>query len=371
MFSRRQLLEVMTQFWDNHFSTDINKTINVTWEANETDQFRQNALGKFRDLLDVSTTSPAMMVYLDNAESFFAEPNENYARELMELHTMGVDGGYTQRDVEQVAKAFTGWGVQTNAFFFNPSNHDSTQKTVLGNTLAAGRGIEDGRQVLDILTAHPSTARFICKKLIQAFVADTPPQSLWDSCRATFTSSEGDIGDVVRVILTSPEFGSAQYLRGKVKTPLELIASFVRATDATTSASDLTNPMGDMGMRVYEKDEPTGWSETGDDWINSNLLLERTSWVNDVVRRTPAAGRTTVSLKSFFSGNGYETAEGIVGFLFGLSLHYEFTDLDRQVALDILSPSGQAAFDFNAPEADIRLQRLVGTVFSYPGYQVQ
>src|SRR4051812_9131210 len=185
---------------------------------------RPHALGKFHDLLLATAKSPAMLVYLDNRlSSSIRGINENYARELLELHTLGVDGGYTQHDVIEVARALTGWTIQRKpdltVFAFRRDQHDTGTKTVLGHTLPAGRGIEDGEEVLDILARHPSTARYIALKLARRLVSDEPPPALVNRAAETFVRTDGDIAKVVRTIVTSPEFFSRAAFRAKVKTP--------------------------------------------------------------------------------------------------------------------------------------------------------
>ena len=369
IYSRRQLLEVLTEFWDNHFNTDINKTQVVAYEVNENALFRQRALGRFRDLLDASATSPAMLVYLDQVSSLRAQPNENYARELMELHTLSVDGGYTQTDVEQVARAFTGWTVRNGQFFFDPANHDGGQKTVLGQTLPAGRGIEDGNQVLDILAAHPSTARFICTKLSRLLVSDTPPASLVSRCVGEYQATGGQIGALVRIIVRSPEFGDPSVFRGKVRTPAEMAVFWPRAFGATSDASGLLTPLVDMGMKLFENPVPTGWSEIGDDWINSNLLLQRVRHVNRLARNQIPG--TAVDLRGFFTRNDQTTADGIAGFLLQQLFQSDFSPLDYSTAVGVLTDGGTRPFSLNQADADARLQRLVATVLSFPGGQYQ
>jgi uncharacterized protein (DUF1800 family) len=371
IYSRRQLREVMTQFWDNHFNTDVNKPTSVAYELAENNLFRQNALSSFRNLLQVSATSPAMLLYLDNASSLRADPNENYARELLELHTMGVDGGYTQNDVVNVARIFTGWTVQNGQFFFNPAQHDVGAKIVLGQPFPAGGGVDEGGRLLDILANHPSTARFICTKLSRVFVSDMPPPSLVSRCIGSFLSSRGQMGTVVETILRSPEFADPVYFRAKVKTPLELVVAVARNLNAATDANDLLQPMRDLGMRLFENPVPTGWSETGDDWTNANAILQRTRFVNDVAYATPGGGATAVDMRQFFISAGYTTADGIVGFLLQMVFHHDYTPQERDVALAILTNNGTEVFDINAPNADARLRRLVATVFSFPGYQFQ
>jgi uncharacterized protein (DUF1800 family) len=205
--------------------------------------------------------------------------NENYARELMELHTLGVDGGYTQQDIAEVARAFTGWTMQPrqgSGFMFVPLMHDSGEKRVLGRTIEAGGGVEDGLQVLDLLAAHPSTARFLSRKLVERFVSDAPPQSLVDRAAARFVATRGDLREVTRTIITSPEFFAADAYRAKLKTPLEFVASALRATGAEVrSALPLSRQLRDMGMPPYFCQPPTGYDEAGAAWVSSGALVSR------------------------------------------------------------------------------------------------
>ena len=300
-FSERQLQEVMVDFWFNHFNVFAGKdNARLMLTVYERDVIRPNALGKFKELLTAVAQSPAMMIYLDNFLSQMEQPapppkydadgnllppprrpglNENYARELMELHTLGVDGGYTQNDVREVARCFTGWtvGQQPNQMFlFRPRSHDKGEKLVLGKRIAAGGGIEDGLRVLDLLAKHPSTAKFISFKLAQRFVADEPPTSLVDRAAEVFTKTDGDIRQVVRLILTSPEFYSPKAYRNKIKSPLELAASAIRATGAATDgASPLIQTVARMGEPLYQCQPPTGYSEDSSRWLSNATLLER------------------------------------------------------------------------------------------------
>src|SRR5262249_7649149 len=228
--SERQLQEVLTDFWFNHFNVDARKIEDkpVVLEY-ERDVIRPRVLGRFRDLLGATAKSPAMLFYLDNWLSRANGLNENYGRELMELHTLGVDGGYTQNDVVNVARAFTGWTMrkphEATGFVFDPKMHDRGPKKILGRLLPANRGIEDGEEVLDLLARHPSTARFIASKLARRFVADDPPQALVDRAAKVFLKSDGDLRAVVQIILTSPELYAASAMRAKAKTPFEFVAS--------------------------------------------------------------------------------------------------------------------------------------------------
>jgi len=204
--------------------------------------------------------------------------NENYARELMELHTLGVDGGYTQKDVQEVARALTGWTFQrqTGEFFFNPNIHDAGEKVILGQKFAAGHGEDEGERVLDIVARHPSTARFVTTKLARHFVSDEPPKSLVDRCAQTFTKTDGDIRETVHCVVTSPEFFSRAAYRAKVKTPFELVASALRAVNAEPDTTPRTAQLvARLGQPIFGRQTPDGWPDRGDAWMNTGAILNR------------------------------------------------------------------------------------------------
>ncbi|MBM3464606.1 MAG: DUF1800 domain-containing protein, partial [Armatimonadetes bacterium] len=292
--SNRQLEEVMVDFWFNHFNVNWSKGAE-RWlvTAYEREVIRPHAFGKFRDLLLASAQSPAMLFYLDNWLSSSATAparrdrkpglNENYARELLELHTLGVDGGYTQNDVVEVARCLTGWTLSRprdgGGFVFRPRMHDSGQKVVLGKVIRAGGGKEDGIAVIDMLARHPKTARFIATKLCLRFVADDPPKTLVDRVAAVFLRTDGDLRQTVRAVLTSPEFLSAKYAGAKIKTPLELVASSIRAVGGETKGgTTLLAALNRMGMPLYLCQPPTGYADRADAWVSSGALLERLSF---------------------------------------------------------------------------------------------
>ena len=310
--SERQLDEVMTDFWENHFSVFAGKgLVRLFIPAFDRDVIRPRALGSFRDLLGAVAKSPAMLFYLDQWQNaadsvhptlanarqqrparraaVMQRPgapvrprrglNENYARELLELHTLGVDGGYTQHDVVEVARALTGWTMNPRAnaeFVFRPEMHDAAQKVVLGHVLPEGRGIEDGDAVLDIVGRHPATAKFIARKLVIRFVSDAPPPALVNRAQQKFLETNGDIREVVRTIVTSPEFFSRPAYRSKVKSPFELVASALRAVgaqpDTTMRSAQL---VAFLGAPLFGHQAPNGWPETGDAWMNSGAILNR------------------------------------------------------------------------------------------------
>ncbi len=295
IYSRRQLEELLVDFWYNHFNVYLDKgNDRYLVPAYERETIRPRVLGRFRELLQATAESPAMLYYLDNFQSVAAaglkpgeKPkknvrgiNENYARELLELHTLGVDGGYTQNDIIEVARCFTGWTLRDqkmgSVFWFNEKTHDKGAKTVLGVSIAAGRGKEDGLQVLDILARHPSTGRFVARKLAQRFVADKPPQALVERMAKTFRDKDGDIREVLRTMLNSSEFWSKGAYHAKLKSPFEMIASAARAMNAEVEDTfGLANQIATLGQPLYRKVEPTGYSNTSEEWINSALLLAR------------------------------------------------------------------------------------------------
>jgi uncharacterized protein (DUF1800 family) len=337
VYSERQLQEVMVDFWTNHFNVFAAKGAD-RWllTSYDRDTIRPHTLGKFYDLLVADAQSPAMLFYLDNFQSVSpnaqlppqrqqqpgaARPlqrpltmsnnpqqqtaqqnrqprgiNENYARELMELHTLGVDGGYTQKDVQEVARCFTGWtifqprggGAATAAlmgrdardsagkFIFRPFVHDNGEKIVLGHKIPAGGGIKDGLMVLDIVAHHPSTAKFIATKLVRRFVSDDPPPALVDRVAQTFIKTDGDIREVLKAIFFSPEFNSADAYRAKVKRPFELAVSAVRTLGADTNGGPQFHQwIARMGQPLYGFQTPNGYSDMAESWVNTGALLER------------------------------------------------------------------------------------------------
>jgi uncharacterized protein (DUF1800 family) len=307
--SEHQLAEVMADFWSNHFNIFMGKNIARVYLPSYIEEtIRPRILGRFEDLLVATARSPAMMVYLDNAQSIMpgAEPprpgrqgarrraaampalpqrrptglNENYARELMELHTLGVDGGYTQKDVTEVARILTGWSVarpaQGSGFVFNGWAHDRGAKTVLGVAFPAGGGEDEGRRLLRMLADHPSTAHYISGKLCARLVSDTPPDGCVDLAVAAWKRSGGEIREVLRVILHSPDFWAPAHRAAKVKSPLEFVVSAVRVVGGVPDSTPrLAGAVGRLGQPIYQHVAPNGYPEHEEDWVNSGALLNR------------------------------------------------------------------------------------------------
>ncbi|OZI74763.1 DUF1800 domain-containing protein [Bordetella genomosp. 12] len=296
LYSPNQLQEHMTWFWMNHFNVWLNKGyVGVTLDAYEAQALRPRSLGKFRDLLAATLRSPAMLVYLDNAASRDGKVNENYARELLELHTLGVDGGYTQRDVQELARVLTGVGINLSGkpakpkgphaaelisdglFEFNPARHDYGDKVLLGHTIK-GRGWAEVEQALDILASHPATARHISRKLATFFVADTPPQALVDQLTRAYQQSEGDIASVLRVLFNSPAF-TASLKDGKFKDPVHYVYSSLRLAlhdqPPLINAQAVATLIGTLGQPLYGRLTPDGYPLTQNDWSGSGQLNAR------------------------------------------------------------------------------------------------
>ncbi len=347
VYSERQLQEVMTDFWFNHFNVFLQKGADrVLTTTYERDAIRPHVFGKFEDLLKATAESPAMLFYLDNWMS--AAPNaqamqrrekvakalerrqarqgdkmseqekeqmlnaqgkikkaprglnENYAREIMELHTLGVDGGYTQKDVQEVARCFTGWTLKQPRngaeFIFNPMIHDDGEKTVLGKKIAAGGGQKDGYAVIRMLASHPSTAKFISTKLARKFVNDNPPPALVSRMAETFKKTDGDISQVLRTLFTSPEFFAAENYRTKIKTPFEMTVSAVRAIGAeTTGGPQFHRWIAQMGEALFMAQPPTGYADTAEHWVNTGALLERMNFALALAANRIPGTRTNLS----------------------------------------------------------------------------
>ncbi|MCC0177539.1 DUF1800 domain-containing protein [Waterburya agarophytonicola K14] len=301
VYSSRQLQEVMVDFWFNHFNVFVNKGAIHFWLSDYENKIRDRALGNFRDLLEATATSPAMLIYLDNelntnpqsssAKGKYSGLNENYARELMELHTLGIDGGYSQQDIITLARILTGWTVDYNGkrgnedgFFFNSQRHDPGEKVFLDRQITA-QGIEEGRQALDILASHPATAHFISYKLAQYFVADNPPANLVDSLAQKFLTSNGNIKVVMDALIHSPEFSSRDYQQ-KFKTPYQYLVSLVRMAEIDRPNFErMQGMLRQLSMPVYLCVPPTGYKNTQDAWLNPQAMLQRITFASAIANK--------------------------------------------------------------------------------------
>jgi len=306
LMSDRQLQEVLTNFWFNHFNVFLNKGFDHIWVGNyENEAIRPYVLGNFRTLLEATARHPAMLFYLDNWQN--AAPgsrgakgkedglNENYARELMELHTLGVDGGYTQKDVTELARILTGWGLRTRperrpffgdvrkpdfTFAYDPSRHDYGDKQFLGFTIKGEReGWKEVEMALSILAAHPSTAKHLSFQLAQYFVADQPPQALVDRMAQTWIKTRGDLPSVMRTMVESPEFWAPEATGQKYKTPFEFIVSALRAANVTpTDPQPLFGQLRQLGQPIYGIETPDGYKQVESAWLNPDSMARRLSF---------------------------------------------------------------------------------------------
>jgi len=291
--SPRQLEEVMVDFWYNHFNVFAGKgQDHVLVASYERDAIRPYVFGSFRQMLGATAHHPAMLFYLDNWVSKAGGLNENYARELMELHTLGVDGGYTQKDVTELARMLTGWtyaprrGAQ---FVFDPRRHDNGAKTWLGKPVTA-RGVNEGEYALDVLAVHPSTARNISRELAQYFVADQPPPALVERMAQAWISSNGDIRSVLRTMFASPEFMDQQYAGVKYKTPYQFVVSASRASAMPVAeVKPLVGILARLGMPLYGCQTPDGYKNTEAAWLNPDGLSRRISYALSISNGADAA----------------------------------------------------------------------------------
>jgi uncharacterized protein (DUF1800 family) len=431
VYSERQLQEVLTDFWFNHFNVFAGKGAD-RWliTAYERDTIRPRVFGKFEDLLRATAQSPAMLFYLDNWLS--ASPNaklperpfrldrnrqlrpnpplgnlrgrfgqldrvqrragesgqqqqiqlppqrrnrglnENYAREIMELHTLGVDGGYTQKDVQEVARCFTGWTIrnprQGGEFFFNPWLHDDGEKVVLGHKIPAGGGMKDGERVIKLLAHHPSTAKFIATKLARKFISDNPPPALIERTAQVFLKTDGDLREVVRSLLTSPEFFSAESYRAKIKTPFEMTVSAVRALGAETNGTPPFHRwMAQMGEPLFMAQPPTGYADAAEIWVNTGALLERMNFALAL-----AAGRipgTRVNLRRLTRGVDAAPPSQVADHLVKLLLRGEVSPQTRATLDKHLSDPQLAQMDERGMSTDVA--KLIGLILGSPEFQRQ
>jgi hypothetical protein len=408
IYSERQLEEVMTDFWYNHFNVFIGKGPDrYMITAYERDVIRPHALGKFKDLLVATAKSPAMLFYLDNWQSVgpnselaifgpVGRPgarrgpyarfprarlqaaknrpsglNENYAREIMELHTLGVDGGYTQRDVTELAKVLTGWGIdkpqQGGGFKFNERAHEPGTKYVLGHKIKE-HGEREGMEMLDRLAHHPSTAKFIARKLAVRFVSDNPPQPLVDRMAETFLKKDGDIREVLRTMFRSPELWSAEAYRAKVKTPLEFVASAVRACDVDVqNAFPLVQFLNRMGMPLYGMQPPTGYSMKADAWVSSSALLNRMNFALAL-----GSGRlpgTSLDQQALLHRAEPSDAESVLGLLEKDILSGDVSQQTHAVMLKQLNDATVTQRKFDDPKRPPNVGAIAGLIMGSPEFQ--
>jgi len=384
--SRRQLNEMMVDFWFNHFNVHFWKN-ETPWliTSYERDTIRPHVMGKFRDLLLAVAQSPAMMVYLDNASnhgnptgSGKMKINENYGRELMELHTLGVDGGYTQKDVMEAARILTGWGVQGTGygaapvsvcFKFKPYQHDNGTKVVLGHTFGPDQGEDEGVSLIYMLASHPSTAHFIAAKLCRRFVCDVPPETLVKKVADRFLATDGDIKETLKAIFESPEFFDPPNYKAKVKTPLEFAVGCLRAADSKVlDWHDVYYKLMGMGEPIYLCEPPTGYPDIAKAWIGSGSLLARINFATDVFK-TPYGGALRSPVDDLEGNAPYNDGKTMLtNFIHNLLLD-DITDETRQALEKQLEDPTISQIPLFGHKKGVDNKKLAALVLSVPEFQ--
>jgi uncharacterized protein (DUF1800 family) len=418
VYSEKQLYEQMVDFWFNHFNVFAGKGAD-RWllTSYERDAIRPHAMGKFRDLLEATAKSPAMLFFLDNWQSvdpkawarlqqeqgmrrayrarfggpFGARPpvpapappnqnqakkqerglNENYGRELMELHTLGVDGGYSQQDVIEVARCFTGWTIRQPQrdpeFFFNERLHDSDPKMVLGHKINAG-GMRDGQEVLDLLARDPHTARHLSLEMARHFVSDNPPDALVDRMARTYESTDGDIRAVLHTMLYSPEFWSRDAYRAKIKTPFELVASAARAIGAESDLPlALVQWTGRIGEPLYQCQPPTGYSDKADAWVNTGALLNRLNYSLSLAGNRLPGVKTDVA--SLLGGHGAAQPGAVLDLAINILLSGEASPETRTTLENQMNDPRVLQASLDDPITRVNEGMIAGLVLGAPEFQ--
>ena len=416
VYSEKQLYEQMVDFWFNHFNVFAGKGVD-RWllTSYERDAIRPHAMGKFRDLLEATAKSPAMLFYLDNWQSVdpkawarleqqramrqayrarfggpFGMPpvpppganpnqgkkqerglNENYGRELMELHTLGVDGGYSQQDVIEVARAFTGWSIRQPQrdpeFFFDEQLHDSNPKMVLGHKINSG-GMRDGEEVLDLLARDAHTARHLSLEIARHFVSDNPPDALVDRMAQTYESTDGDIRAVLHTMIYSPEFWSRESYRAKIKTPFELVASAARAVGAEISVPlTLVQWTGRIGEPLYQCQPPTGYADKADAWVNTGALLNRLNYSLALTGNRLAAVHTDIP--SLLGADSSSKPDAVLDAAIGVLLSGEASPETRATLEKQMNDPRVLQAKLDDPVTRVNSGMIAGLVLGAPEFQ--
>jgi uncharacterized protein (DUF1800 family) len=412
LFSERQLVELMCDFWENHFNTSYFESFAYTgspqaaawFEWRENEFLRANALGRFEELLIGSATSPAMLVSLDNVSNFASHPNENYARELMELHTLGVDNGYTQTDIEEIARCFTGWGVcqvapgsqddplascvnpsgsELWAFHYDASEHDPNSKLIFAGTpnelfvpaRSGAGGIEDGYALLRQLARTPQTARFVSQKLVERFVSDQAPQALIDACTATWLATDGDLRAVMTTILTAPDFLDGTNRWNKIETPLESLCSTVRAMGGRAATIDRLVTLrakleGDsLGQLLFRWSTPDGFPEDAGSLLSTAALVGRIHFNKSIYAGNEYSVQYDPIGLLQSRGVALEDADEVAGAILELFFQENVSASDRSFAVEFVSTDEagkKVPLDIHSPDYELRLRQLACFIASLP-----
>jgi uncharacterized protein (DUF1800 family) len=361
-YTQRPLHEKLTLFWHSHFATANSKVGSAILMVRQIQLFRDYGLGSFETLLRQVTRDPAMLIWLDNRQNRKGSPNENYAREVMELFTVGI-GNYSEQDIKEAARAFTGHSLNRDlTYVFNANQHDTRDKTFQGQT-----GNFDADDILGILVRHPATARFLTTKLFSFFAYDNPDESTIDRLANTFTSSGFDIRSVLRDIFTGPEFLSPQAFHAQIKSPVDLVIGSLKALNVQNVGPDSTQALRRMGQDLLNPPDVSGW-KGGTAWINSSTLFERFNWGNRLAGGRDAARPYFADIASQIQGRVSDAA-GLVDFYLGLLVDGDTTPEARQALVDYLNVSGELALD-NGAAIDMKARGLVHLALAVPSYQL-
>jgi uncharacterized protein (DUF1800 family) len=368
IFSGRQLYETMVEFWSNHFSVEHISGPIRQFKTPDDRLIRAHALGRFGDLLNANARSPAMLFYLDNFASVASGPNENYARELLELHTLGVNGGYSEEDVREVARAFTGWTINVRGnydFVFAGINHDFGAKRVLGVDLPAGQGIEDGQQVLDMLALHPSTAQFIATKLVRRFVDDSPPASLVDAVAQSFLASGGDTRAMLRTIFHSDEFKTS--VDRKVKRPAEYIIGALRSLGVEVEGGNPYRQVNfyleQLGQLPFMWPAPNGYPDVQGYWINTTAWLSRWNFAFALVEGRLGGG---IKIDTLALAGEVREPVALVDRLSALIVKRPLLDEDRQALIELAAGGAPTGLALDTRSLRLRVQEVAGVLLASP-----
>lgn len=359
LLTPRPLEEKMTLFWHNHFATSINKVGDAGFMLQQNQMLRRLALGNFRALLLEVARDPAMLIFLDNRLNRRMAPNENFARELMEMFTIGI-GNYTEQDVKEVARAFTGWTIRNGSFYFNPSQHDPGRKTILGST-----GNFDGTDVIDILAAHPATARRLARHLWEFFAYPDPEEEVVERLADTYLSSGGDIRALVHAIFESAEFYSPRAFRRLVKSPVEIVIGTIRSGLGSADLAALPGYLRRMGQDLFNPPDVGGW-EGGLEWIGTSTMLERLNFLNRATSSRNAALAATALQQTLEAARARDAA-AVVAYWLERMLGGDSPNELRRLLVEYL---GGEAFRLNRDSVDMKVRGLIYLIAASPDYQM-
>ena len=365
-FTKRPLEEKLTLFWHGHFATSNKKVNNPYAMYLQNLTFRKYGMGDFSDLLLGVSKDPAMIIWLDNQQNRKGNPNENYAREIMELFSLGI-GNYSENDIKEAAKAFTGWQTKNSTFFFNTNQHDSSSKTFLGNS-----GEFNGDDIVQIVSKQPAASQFIARKLVAFFVTDTPDPRMIDDLASVYMKEKGDSRSVLKALFTHPGFKSEKAFHAKIKNPAELVVGTIKTLQVQNLDGDLTASMSRMGQSLFEPPTVKGW-DGGHAWISTNTMMERFNFATRITQQKFDAMEGYISPSELVANQGLTNARGMVDYFVSVLLDGDMpdpakADLVKYVSSDFVGKPIPAIPDDKL--LDAKLRGLVHLIMTMPTYQL-